>query len=438
MLLTFDIVGSILSFQGTVISSHRIYIPTNEATKWKRKRKTNCLSIKVVLDKALLRGSKFVETHLRIMDEWNNVPRHSKFPIGSCVATTFGVGVLIGWRVEDDMHIIRSLWCRSSQGSGFAYLRRDSLHSVVEAAVGFDVQTTYGAGKVMAYVKGGKTNTKGKYIVRLKGRHRSPTMEFNRAQILSCQGATFVPVTEHIRAAALYRLEVIHYKSKLREQMLNGPSKGVRDKGMWRNFSEYVDLFANSFSKAIAEDPDFDKEVDKFVSHIVSLLDEKSDIGMGMDKATVDSKQTKKSSGLCPTSPCQANDAEGTVGWNINDMFSCFFVDPMGDSVDPMEDNQDVLMHTQAFDEAHESAEILIRVLLRTITVARASVPDRPKLHMSLAAMHEVLLFVRQVLRCQKKVRFAVYFSSDLHIVGPHFHFTCWYTTLPKSIHQGN
>ena len=147
-------------------------------------------------------------------------------------------------------HIIRSLWKRSGPGSGLAYLRRDTVHSVVEAAAGFDVQTTYWAGRVVSYVQGGKRNTSGKYFVRLNGRHKGRVMEFNRCQILSCRGATFVPVTEHVRAAALYRLEVLHYKAKLREQMLNNPSKGgVRVKGTWRNFSEYVDLFANSFSK---------------------------------------------------------------------------------------------------------------------------------------------------------------------------------------------
>lgn len=98
------------------MQSRRIHIAPNKRT---RKRNTNCLSINVILDKALLRGSKFVEMNLRIMDDWNYVPRHSKFPIGSCVATTFGVGVLVGWRVEDDMHIIRSLWKRSGPGESY-------------------------------------------------------------------------------------------------------------------------------------------------------------------------------------------------------------------------------------------------------------------------------------------------------------------------------
>jgi hypothetical protein len=329
---------------------------------------------------------------LRIMDEWNQIPRHSKFPIGSCVATTFGVGILVGWRVEDDIHIIRSLWKRSGPGSGVAFLRRDCIHGVVEAAVGFDVQTTYGAGRVLAYTRGGCNNLNGKYFVKLNGRLQNQVVEFHRCQILSCQGATFVPVTEHIRAAALYRLEILQYKAKLRETMLNSPTACVRNKGMWRNFSEYVDLFATSFSKAIAEDPDFDAEFDKFFSHIINLLDGKKDGD--------DDSQTVNSNNIVDTTiPSEPDTAES---WNINDILACFFVDSKK-SETPSSVKEETVLHAQAFDEAHESAMIFIRVLTRTVTVARASVPDRPRLHIALAMIHEALLLVRQILQVQQK-----------------------------------
>lgn len=394
---------------GTVLSSHRI---STKSESFFGKHKTDCLAIHLLLDKALLRGSKFAEMNVRILDEWNYVPRHSKYPIGSCVATTFGVGVLVGWRVEDDMHVIRSLWKRNGPGSGLAYLRRDSVHSVVEAAVGFDVETShYGPGSVVAYVKGGRCNTSGRYLVRVTGRYRIKTVEMKRNQIMRCHGATFVPITEHIRAAAQYRLQVLCYKAKLREQMLNNPSRGVREKGMWRHFSEYIDLFANSFSKAISEDPDFDKEVDKLVSHIINLLDENiasqksskdedivvSDIleaGLnGPDSATVNSSGENS---------VKSNESDFTAGWNMNDLFGNFFMTP-AEEENVVTDNLDILRQTQAFEDAHDSVEILIRVLVRTVTVARSSVPNRPKLHMALAVIHEGLLFVRQVLRVQRK-----------------------------------
>ncbi len=385
-----------------MISSRRIYVTSNNEFR-PRRRSTNCLSIKIYLDKALLRGSKFVEMELRIMDEWNQIPRHSKFPIGSCVATTFGVGILVGWRVEDDIHIIRSLWNRSGPGSGVAFLRRDSIHGVVEAAIGFDVQTTFGAGRVLAYSRGGYKNLDGKYFIQLNGRLKNQVMEFHRCQILSCHGATFVPVTEHIRAAVLYRLEILQYKAKLRENMLNSPSNCVRNKGTWRNFSEYVDLFATSFSKAIAEDPDFDAEFDKFFSHILKLLDGKKDDDD--DSQSGNSQNRIDGTGLFvspPEAETITKEIDAIESWNINDMFARFFVDSMKDDVSSS-GNKDTVLHAQAFDEAHESAMIFIRVLTRTVTVARASVPDRPRLHIALAMIHEGLLFVRQILRVQQK-----------------------------------
>ena len=254
--------NSTCSFQmGTVISSSRIlvseeqFLSPSKKHKWNllgghHKDETNCLTVKLVLDKAILRGGKFAEMNIRIMDEWNWVPRFSKYPIGSCVATTFGIGVLVGWRVEDDMHIIRSLWNRSGPGSGMAYLRRECIHSIVEAAVGFGVETRLGLGTVEGYVRGGEKNTDGKYFVHLKskGRYQDRVVECKRNQILSCPVAKFIPVTEHIRAAALYQLETLHFKAKLREHMLNDSTDSkTRQKGTWRKFSEYVDLFAGEF-----------------------------------------------------------------------------------------------------------------------------------------------------------------------------------------------
>ena len=381
-----------------MISSRRIYIAPNEKTHLFG-RHTNCLSIKIILDKAFLRGGEFAVMNLRVMDEWNLVPRHSKFPIGSCVATTFGIGVLVGWRAEDDCHIIRSLWKRGGPGSGTAYLRRDSIHKVVEAAVGFDVHTAFGTGNVVSYVRGGTHNTAGKYLVSLTGRRSGQILEFDRGQILSCHGAAFAPVTEQIRAAAIFRLQILQYKAKHREERLNSSSDSVRDKGMWRNFSEYVDLFANSLSKAIADDPDFDSEFDKFVSYIIELLD-----GKKSDQKSSDANRESDEKNIPQSTPETEVSTSGTnaiESWNINDIIESFFVDTKMDEKNTPADCK-VMLNAQAFDDAHESAKILIRVLLRTVSVAKAAVPDRPKLHIVLAMIHEILLFVKQILKVQQ------------------------------------
>lgn len=347
------------------------------------------------------------------MDEWDYIPCHSKFPIGSCVATTFGVGVLVGWRIEDDMHIIRSLWNRSGPGSGVAYLRRDSINSVIQAAVGFDVETTYGSGKVVGYVKGGKQNVTGKYVVRMQhdtrfiGRlpSRNKVVEFSRFQILSCPGAIFVPVTEHIRAAALYQLELLHYKARVREQALN--KGGSREKGTWRNFSEYVDLFAVSFSKAIAEDPDFDREFNKFISHIISILegDEEPMIDHEVSPTKDDAKDDEDGevdTANNPLFPSVDTPSDDMLTWTLQDIFKCIWSEEEK-SVEMALEEKQIRSQTQAFEEAHDTAMILIRVMMRTTILARASVSNRPKLHIALSMIHEGLLLIRQLFVIHKK-----------------------------------
>jgi len=396
---------------GTVVSSRRCFVQSNQPSNMIGNERTNCLVIKVILDKCILRGCRFAEMNLRIMDEWNYTPCHSKFPIGSCVATTFGVGVLVGWRVEDDMHIIRSLWNRSGPGSAVAYFRRDSIHSVVQAAVGFDVETTYGSGKVVGYVRGGKQNITGKYHIRMdhetrfKGRmlNRNRVVEFSRFQILSCRGAIFVPVTEHIRAAALYQLELLHYKARLREQTLK--VGGARKKGTWRNFSEYVDLFAVSFSKAIAEEPEFDREYNKFISHIITFL-EGGEGSADSNSSSAQQDEMKESVDSSATSDPVV--PEDQVTWSLQDIFKCIWTEDVT-KVDMFAEEKEIMSQIQAFEEAHDSAMILIRVLMRTTAVARASVSNRPKLNMALSMILEGLILIRQLLRIHKK-----HTSSDL------------------------
>jgi hypothetical protein len=156
-----------------------------------------------------------------------------------------------------------------------------------------------------------------------------------------------------------------------------------------------VDLFATSLTKAMSEDPDFDYEFDKLFTHLIDLLEGASSSDEKNDSTDKKSPQSTYAAEM------NANNAKASDTWNINDLFASFFVDTnkvqSSISVD-----QDVLLHAQKFDEAHESAQVLIRVLLRTISVAKAAVPDRPQLHIVLAMIHEALLLVRQILKVQR------------------------------------
>jgi hypothetical protein len=94
----------------------------------------------------------------------------------------------VGWRTKDDCHIVRSLWKKRGHGSGHAYLNRNFLHDVLEASVGFKVETSLGDGKVIAYVDAGKKFLDGKFLVQMKtrGRKESELGIFNRGDIIQC------------------------------------------------------------------------------------------------------------------------------------------------------------------------------------------------------------------------------------------------------------
>ena len=92
----------------------------------------------------------------------------------------------------------------------------------------------------------------------------------------------------------------------------------------FEHVSENVRLNHNA-PQAIAEDPDFDKEVEKFVSHIINLLDGKKDCG---GKRIFVEPKLINENGICPSLHEQQSDCSATsVRWNINELFGCFFLD---------------------------------------------------------------------------------------------------------------
>jgi hypothetical protein len=123
--------------------------------------------------------------------------------------------VLVGWRLEDDCHIVRSLWNKRGAGSARAFLNRESIHTVVEAAVGFSVETTRGNGKVIGYIQGGGDFRSGKFLVHIKtsGRYSTVVSMVNRSDIVSCKGAKFLPIVEQIRESANYLIQLDNYES---------------------------------------------------------------------------------------------------------------------------------------------------------------------------------------------------------------------------------
>eukprot|EP00435_Cladocopium_sp_Y103_P073239 s130_g42.t3 len=75
----------------------------------------------------------------------DEVRRSSWCALGTCVLSSFGPGVVLRYRLEDDMHEVQ-LWGPLSQGQNRAFLRREALQEVLPALPGLAVETSSGSG----------------------------------------------------------------------------------------------------------------------------------------------------------------------------------------------------------------------------------------------------------------------------------------------------
>jgi len=430
----------------TVVSSRRIYVSPLEGGKFRspqrlngyvfptstmderkmaRQLRNNCLSITVQLDKSFLRDGKFAEMVIRVMDEWtekHDMPRHSKYPIGSCVATSFGIGVLVGWRVEDDCHVIRSLWQRRGPGSALAYLNRNSLHGVVEAAIGFRVETALGYGDVVAYINGGPEFRRGKYFVAIKqrGRHLGDILEFSRPGILSCKGSNFIPIIEQIRESAKYQIQLLNYEAMQRERSL--VAQGISLQGAILNgWSEGLEVIMSSFIRAAEEDQG------KWLSSFISFLERLdfhgnlsttnselivSDISSAASSEVVKTEETQaERSGDSRTENKPLDESTPAGLWLFDDLFGGVF--SKGNSRDGNVSDissgpqgsfeNDKASFIPSSSNSYANAYVFIGTALRTVAVARASAHGRTNLQLGLGMCHEVILFIRTIIKVQER-----------------------------------
>lgn len=108
------------------------------------------------------------------------LPSHPICAPGTPVLTTLGTGVLVSYRPQDDVHIVR-LWRPRGAGSSLAYLRRECLVRPLPAAVGISVVSPAGNGVVVAFTAGrcaaegstgeaaGEGNSDDTFAIRLAG-----------------------------------------------------------------------------------------------------------------------------------------------------------------------------------------------------------------------------------------------------------------------------
>eukprot|EP00903_Cladosiphon_okamuranus_P011757 g11052.t1 len=119
-----------------------------------------------------------------------------RFEPGTCVETTLGTGVVVDFRPDDDVHVVR-MWKPRGAGSARAYLNPASiLRGDLPAAVGIRVKTPDGEGIVASFMGGGNGDgTKADvFLVEL----RNGETVLVEAGSISCPVAKVMPLVEKV------------------------------------------------------------------------------------------------------------------------------------------------------------------------------------------------------------------------------------------------
>lgn len=407
----------------TVASSQRIFVDCGEGTEDSDDFNTNCLSVTVKLEKSFLRNGAFADLTFRVMDAWTSsraMPRHSKVPIGSCVATAYGIGVLVGWRSSDECHIVRSLW-RSSH----AYLHKDAIYSTIEAATGFHVKTKdHGWGIIQACSSTEQQYTRCRFHVMITdvGEYMGKTIEIPREDIVSCPGAQFMPVIEHVRAAALYQIQVDQYNAVVRGRKSKGDQTSEEEQ-MLHTGSVCAEIIWNSFLKAVGEDEEFDNGVNAFFTSLrefLHRLDKKNseEEVEGQEEESSDAEElsciertktfesgTENEVEVQLTQEGNSHDSPDGF-WIMNDLFGGFFQGTPNESSPSkvLSDSQ----HSSSSSQrprvsGYDRAFAVLKTIMKTVSIARAASVEHPHFRMALAIFYDFLLFVRTIVKIQQR-----------------------------------
>jgi len=282
--------------------------------------------------------------------------------------------------------------------------------------VGFEANTTYGRGTIIGYVNGGPEFKSGQYYVSIteEGRHYRQIMQLNRTEVLSCESAKYIPILEHIRAAAQYQLQIDRYK-ELHDPKASPEEISIK---MWGDFYKHGDILWKSFLKAIEEDNEFDDGMNEFVQRCVSFLDQLDAPSNGetpvaqkndnYDDSVVIHDADSGSSHLIKNDSSRSSKAD-TGFWLTNTMFDIFQAKPNSDDADIDRENEAAEgIEIQATprhrsDNSYARAFAIVRTLTRTVNLAKTACDDEPNFKIALSLCHEFLLFIKTVIQVQKK-----------------------------------
>jgi hypothetical protein len=389
----------------SVVSSTRLHVDSDNKD-FSSSSETNCLSVTAKMEQFFLRKGEFADLTFRVMDDWGPryMPRHSKVPVGSCVATVFGVGVLVGWRVEDDCHVVRSLWQRRGAGTALAYLNRQAIVGTIEAAIGFTVETTVGIGQVIGCINTCSSYVNCKFIVALNS-EKAIVVTIHRNDIISCAGAQFVPVTEHLKEAINYQMQIDKYYAADRGQRLSGERDLPVEHEFKMRWTEWAEILWSSFLKAAEEDKEFDSSVNELLNFILDFLDK---LDKPPSEETMHSEEKKEDD----PSWNEERNVEQTSEpgfWIMNDLFGGIFSSKSEkDETPPFKTETYVSLEEEksrhpSKSKFYDRAFGVLRILMKTFAIARAASVDHPHLRLALAIGYDFLLFLRTVINVQQR-----------------------------------
>lgn len=288
------------------------------------------------------------------------------------------------------------MWRKRGRGSGHGYFNRDALIRVVAAGIGFKVETTLGSGKVMGFINGSE------YVVQVKrnGTNTSELKTMDPSDILNCASCKFIPIVEQIREAARYRIQLEIYQEEKLNSMLEDEMM-VMDK-TWRVFSEGFEMFLSSFIAAAEEDSNIDGEISNFLSSFISFLEDfdlSGDFkGRKHNESTSIESNVKTENVSIPFERSPSEVVRSTRLWLFNDLF----LTTKMNGVESMNSSKIITSDERPFEESYKKVYTILRLMMRTINIAKAKCTEKPNLKLGLTIVHEFLLFIHNAIKVQQ------------------------------------
>jgi hypothetical protein len=292
----------------------------------------------------------------------------------------------------------------------------------MEAAVGFDVNTNLGHGTVVAYVHAGRDFRNGRFFVHIKeeGRYKGQILEFAKNNIQSCDGPKYIPVIELFREAARYQLLVDNYKAALREQVagVDGEHHLSDEELFWQSCSKGFEILWASLLKTVDEDKDkdFDRGMNEFFSDIIRFLEGLDHPDGKPEEKTValsvileNTEADGETEGDNSTVASSAVDIQTPGFWFLNDWFGGIFQNgPKTElpqvTIAELSTRTNAVIKSEAYNsDGYKLAFAVIRCLMKSITIARASCDGEPELRLAFSICYEFLLFVKTVVTVQQR-----------------------------------